>query len=85
MIQEALSEGLSPAVLDVINESALHAGHAGHTEAGGGNETHFKLNIESEHFRGMNQVARQRKVYELLAEVFKDGVHSVTMTTKIPG
>ena len=84
MIQEALSKELSPTVLEVINDSARHAGHAGHVEAGGGNQTHFKINIESERFEGMKQVDRQRMVYDLLADVFKDGVHSVTMTTKTP-
>jgi len=84
MIQEALSKELRPTVLEVINDSARHAGHAGHAEAGGGNQTHFKINIESERFTGMKQVDRQRMVYDLLADVFKDGVHSVTMTTKAP-
>ncbi len=85
MIQQALSAGLKPTILDIINDSQSHASHAGHTEAGGGSETHFKIIIEAECFTGIKLLERQRMVYAMLAPVFADGVHSISLTTNAPG
>lgn len=85
MIHQALSAGLKPTVLDIINDSQSHAGHAGHIEAGGGPETHFKINIEADCFTGLKLLERQRMVYAMLDKVFADGVHSISLTTNVPG
>jgi len=84
MMRDALTNGLDPTLLEIIDDSASHAGHAGHIEAGGGMQTHFILNIESAKFNEMRQLDRQKLVYSLLDDVFADGVHSISMKTSIP-
>lgn len=81
-IVERLMEGLEPSFVDVADESALHAGHAGAREGG---ETHFRVRIVSEKFEGLGQVARHRKVYALLGREFADGVHALALQTLTPG
>ena len=58
-------EKLEPALLEIIDESHLHAGHAGARDGG---ESHFRVNIVSEVFNDLNRVARQRIIYEILSE-----------------
>ena len=48
-------------------------------------ETHFRLTIEAEAFRGLSRVQRQREVYRLLAQEFEDGLHALAITAKAPG
>jgi BolA protein len=80
-IREKLETGLSPAALQVIDESHKHEGHAGHRPGG---ETHFHVDIVSEAFAGQNRVARQRMVYALLADEMAARVHALSLTTKTP-
>ena len=80
-IREKLQAGLSPASLNVIDESHKHEGHAGHRPGG---ETHFHVDIVSEAFAGQNRVNRQRQVYKLLAEERADRVHALSLTTRTP-
>tara|TARA_R110000787_G_scaffold16622_32_gene51075 strand:+ start:35275 stop:35544 length:270 start_codon:yes stop_codon:yes gene_type:complete len=80
-IREKLQAGLSPASLNVIDESHKHEGHAGHRPGG---ETHFHVDIVSEAFAGQNRVNRQRQVYKLLAEEMADRVHALSLTTRTP-
>ena len=81
-ITAKLSAGLSPTVLDVIDDSARHAGHAG---AGAGGESHFNVTVEAAAFAGLNRVARQRLVYGLLAEELAGPVHALSLVTRAPG
>ncbi len=81
MIKVALTNGLSPTMLEVIDDSSRHAGHAG---AGDAQQSHFKVNVESAQFEGKNKVECQRMVYTLLEDVFADGLHSLSMKTKTP-
>ena len=80
-IREKLETGLSPAALQVIDESHKHEGHAGHRPGG---ETHFHVDIVSEACAGQNRGARQRMVYALLADEMADRVHALSLTTKTP-
>tara|TARA_R110002110_G_scaffold41310_5_gene131378 strand:+ start:678 stop:947 length:270 start_codon:yes stop_codon:yes gene_type:complete len=80
-IREKLQAGLSPASLNVIDESHKHEGHAGHQPGG---ETHFHVDIVSDAFAGQNRVNRQRQVYKLLAEELADRVHALSLTTRTP-
>lgn len=80
-IREKLQAGLSPASLNVIDESHKHEGHAGHRPGG---ETHFHVDIVSDAFAGQNRVTRQRQVYKLLAEELADRVHALSLTTRTP-
>ena len=73
-IEEKLRAALSPVEIDVIDQSAAHAGHAG--ASGGG---HFRVLLVADAFEGLNQVQRQRRVYEILAEEMKSSVHALSM------
>jgi BolA protein len=72
-----LRERLAPTRLEVIDESALHAGHAGANESGSG--THFRVRIASPAFDGLSRVARHRLVYDALHDFFAAGVHAVAI------
>ena len=86
-MRRKLQTALEPTVLEIVDESWQHAGHAGNpsTNDDGSAETHFALDVVSEKFQGMKQVARQRHVYALLEEEFNEkGLHALQMSTKTP-
>lgn len=76
MIEEitARLQTLSPTALDLIDESALHAGHQGN--GGGG---HYKLNITSSHFCGKSQIMRHRLIYQALADLMPHKIHALSI------
>ena len=80
-ILEKLARAFAPARLDVVDESHHHAGHAGHREGG---ESHFRLHIVSEAFRGKSRVERHRMVNETLAAELKGGVHALAIHASAP-
>ncbi|HWB52238.1 MAG TPA: BolA family protein [Stellaceae bacterium] len=85
-ITRKLTARFAPLHLDVVDDSARHAGHAGHPGgAGQGGETHFSVTLVSAVFAGMSRVARQRLVYEALGDELKAGVHALALTTLAPG
>jgi len=73
---------LNPLSLDVIDESYLHAGHAGARECGG---THYRVKVMSAKFDGRSRVERHRLVYDLLTAEFADGLHALALVAKAPG
>ena len=77
-----LVDRFAPTRLDIVDDSARHAGHAG---ARPGGETHFTVTVVSAAFAGLGRVARQRLVYETLAGELKGGVHALALTTLTPG
>ena len=77
-----LTKAFSPVELDVIDESHLHAGHAGAPDGG---ESHFRIRIVSDVFAGKSRVDRQRAVNEALAEELAGPVHALAMSVKAPG
>lgn len=80
-IIETLSERFQPAELDVVDESHLHAGHAGWREGG---ETHFRVTIVSPAFAGKTRLERHRMVNEALAEELEEGVHALAIKADAP-
>jgi BolA family transcriptional regulator, general stress-responsive regulator len=81
-----LSARFAPTRLEIIDDSHQHVGHAGHPGgAGQGGETHFTVTLVSVQFAGVGRVARQRLVYEALAEELAGGVHALSLTTLAPG
>jgi len=74
-IEQKLRDVLHPVELDVIDQSAAHAGHAG--ASGGG---HFRVLVVSDAFEGMTAVQRQRRIYEILAEDMKSAIHALSMS-----
>jgi BolA protein len=81
-IREKLEAAFAPAELAVVNESHLHHGHHGSPGTG---ESHFRVRIVSETFRGLTRLARQRKVNEALSAELKGGIHALALTTLAPG
>jgi BolA family transcriptional regulator, general stress-responsive regulator len=76
-LQQRLAELLAPTVLEVIDESAAHAGHAGADESGYG--THFRVRIASPMFAGRARVARHRLVYDALQDFVDRGLHALAI------
>ena len=84
-IREKLTITFAPVALDVSDQSAQHAGHAGATRADGGQgETHFHVRIVSAAFEGMTRVERQRRVYAALSEELKGPVHALSLAALTP-
>jgi BolA protein len=82
-IREKLEGALAPQSLEVIDESHLHAGHAGSRSGG---ESHFRVKVVSEGFVGKSLLERHRKVNEALADELKpDGVHALAIEAHAPG
>ena len=76
---QRLHERLQPTLLEVIDESAQHAGHAGANDQGYG--THFRVRIASPLFTGKTRVARHRLVYDALQDFIDQGVHALAIET----
>ena len=81
-IRSKLTDRFTPARLVVNDESHRHAGHAGARPEG---ETHFAVTIVAAGFAGLNRVARQRLVYETLADELAMQVHALSLTTLATG
>ena len=81
-IAEKLTKAFAPARLDVVDESHQHAGHAGHRPGG---ETHFRVTIVADAFRGKSRLERHRMVNETLADELKGGVHALAIHAAAPG
>jgi BolA family transcriptional regulator, general stress-responsive regulator len=81
-IRQKLTDSLAPLRLDIIDESHRHAGHVGARSEG---ETHFAVTIVSAAFLGLGRVARQRLVYQILADELATRVHALSLTTLAPG
>jgi BolA protein len=79
-IEERLRSALDTVHVEVIDESHLHAGHAGAASGGG----HFRALIVSERFAGVSRVARQRLVYAALEREMGPEIHALSMQTLTP-
>ena len=78
-IDAALRQALAPAALEVIDDSHLHAGHAGAREG-----RHFTVRITSARFAGLPRVACHRLVYSALAHLIPQGIHALAIEAHIP-
>ena len=76
-IERQLSERLQPTYLEVIDESADHAGHVGANAEGFG--THFRVRIASPAFAGKNRVAKHRLVYDAMQNFIDQGLHALAI------
>ncbi len=79
-IQEKLVRDLEAVHVEVVDESHLHAGHAGARSGGG----HFRATIVSSRFEGMSKLEAQRLVYRVLAKEMEAGIHALSMATFTP-
>lgn len=76
-LHAALLQALAPTQLEVLDESAAHAGHAGANGLGHG--THFRVRIASPRFEGLNRVAAHRLVYDALQPWIAVGLHALAI------
>ena len=76
-IEKMLQQRLSPTWLEVLDESAAHAGHLGANAEGFG--THFRIRIASPAFAGKNRVARHRLVYDAMQNFIDQGLHALAI------
>ncbi len=78
-IETRLREALAPQRLEVLDDSHLHAGHAGAREG-----RHFTVRITSPRFAGLSRVARHRLVYDSLGPLAAQGVHAMAIVAEAP-
>ena len=76
VIEARLKEALRPEYCEIIDESALHAGHAG---AKPGGETHFRVKIASPALAGLSRVAAHQRIYTLVGELMNNPVHALAI------
>jgi len=80
-IREKLTEAFQPELLEVINESHRHAGHAGSPGTG---ESHFAVKVVSSAFAGKSRLERHRMVNDVLAEEMSGNVHALALSALSP-
>ena len=81
-IERLLAAALTPERLAVIDDSAKHAGHAGHDARG---ESHFTVEIVAAAFAGQSRVARHRLVNRALGPLLAERVHALAIVARAPG
>ena len=79
-IRALLAEGLNASVVEVIDDSHLHAGHAGARDGRG----HFRVRIVSEAFAGLRPIQRHQLVYRALGEMMSTDIHALSIAAFTP-
>lgn len=79
-IKALLERDLSPTYIDIIDESHLHAGHAGAASGAG----HFNVTVVSEIFAEQSPIQRHRLVYSALEDLMKSEIHAVSINAQAP-
>jgi len=82
LIADKLTQAFAPESLKVLDESHQHAGHAAYRASG---ETHFRVYIVAEAFRGKSRLERHRMVNDILGAEFQGGVHALAIHAAAPG
>lgn len=80
-MRQTLEARFQPALLEITDDSARHAGHAG---ASPGGETHYSVRVVAAEFLGMSRVARSRAVHDALAGEFAKGLHALALRLQSP-
>ena len=80
-IRRRLAAALAPSRLDLTDESALHAGHAGARPEG---ESHFRMLIVAATFAGKSRLERQRMVFAALGDLMQTDIHALSITALTP-
>lgn len=82
LITQKLTEAFAPQSLTVEDESHRHEGHAGHRPGG---QTHFRVYIVSDSFKGKTRLERHRLINQTLAGELAGGVHALAIHAAAPG
>ncbi len=80
LIKQKLTETLQPVLIEIIDDSAAHAGHAGAREGGG----HYNVTVVSESFDGKSLVQRHQLIYQALADLMKSEIHALGINALTP-
>ena len=78
-VEAALRAALAPSRLEVVDDSHLHAGHAGAKEG-----RHFSVRITCEAFENLPRLARHRLVYSALHGLIAQGIHALAIEARSP-
>jgi len=78
-IRERLEEAFSPRILEVVDESHLHVGHAGAREGKG----HFRIRIASERLAPAKPLQRHRMIYDALGEMMETDIHALSIEVSV--
>lgn len=78
-IRSALEKKFAPTTLEVVNESGMHAGHAGDDGSG---ESHWRIVIEAEEFGAMTRLARHRAIHAALGEGIIGRLHALAIDVR---
>jgi BolA protein len=78
-LRAALEQALAPSDLEIVDDSARHAGHAGAREGG-----HFKVRLTSAAFRGKTTLQRHRMVFAAVAELMQTDIHALNIEARTP-
>lgn len=82
IITRKLTEAFTPQSLTVEDESHRHEGHAGHRPGG---QTHFRVHIVSDAFKGKTRIDRHRMINGILSDELASGVHALAIHATAPG
>ena len=82
LITKKLTEAFAPQSLKVLDESHRHKGHAGHRPGG---ETHYRVYIVSEAFKGKSRLERHRMINQLLSAELEGRIHALAIHAAAPG
>jgi len=82
LITKKLTEAFAPQSLKVVDESAQHEGHAGSRPGG---QTHFRIYIVAEVFKGMTRLQRHRLINQTLSTELAGSVHALAIHAAAPG
>lgn len=76
LMQQRLSEAFNPHILEVLDESHLHAGHAGFNDTG----SHFAIRISAPSLTSLSRVEAHRKIYDLFTDLIPNQIHALRIT-----
>lgn len=79
-IKQALTEALKPKLIEIIDNSAAHAGHAGARSGGG----HYHVTIVADIFEGKSLVQRHQLIYQALGDLMKQQIHALGINALSP-
>ena len=78
-LRSALEQAFAPSRLEIIDDSAAHAGHAGARSGG-----HYRVQLVAEAFRGRSSLERHRLVYAAVAPLLSGAVHALNIVARAP-
>jgi BolA protein len=78
-LRTALEQAFAPSALEIIDDSAAHAGHAGARSGG-----HYRVKLVAEAFRGQSSLERHRLVYAAVAPLLSGSVHALNIVARTP-